>query len=317
MKNKLKLIDVSMLSSYMGRALTGIVTLFVIAVAISAWLSGGGRGFDRGVIAVCVRVVPTEWDSQRVFEPFRSLLSGETRRPVVVTQCVDEWPMGFDLYVLPVHDYFKYERPFGIRALFEIQSSVRQSDKAVIVSRERMDGVLPVTAAPTEFVFTHPMSVNGFWVQAAALEQGGLEMPEDLRHLRFTGSAAGGERAIFDVLCGAYRFGACKLSEITALSRNGSMQPGELNVTHVDDALPELVIAARVDDSRYYTRILERVARLLDEVTSSAREDETVGLLKPRGVRGFLPLGPGRIEEARQLFDRYGVVFDSTQVVRP
>ncbi|MEJ2720659.1 MAG: hypothetical protein P8181_05905 [bacterium] len=316
MKNKLRLIDVSMLSTYMGRALTGFVTLFVIAVAVGAWLSGGGRGFDRGVITVCVHALPEEWDARRIFEPFRSLLSAETRRPVVVTECGEERPAGFELYVLPVDEYFRYERPLGIRALFEIQSSARRIDKAVVVSREPIETGVPKTATVNEFVFTRPMSVNGFWVQADALERTGLGMPTDLRDLEFTGSAAGGSRAVFDVLCGAYRFGACKLSEITDLLRDGSMQAGELHVWDAGDALPEVVIAAR-GSLEYYERKLGSVAGMLDEVTSPPRENETVALLKSRGVRRLVPLGPERISETRRLFERYGVVFDSTRVVSP
>jgi hypothetical protein len=317
MKNKLRLIDVSMLSSYMGRALTGIVTLFVIAVAISAYFNGGGRGFERGVIAVCVRVPAAVSDSEPIFEPFRSLLGRATLRPVVVTECREEWPVGFDLYVMPVHEYFKYERSLGIEALYEIQSSHRQTDKAVIVSREPVNGELPSIPATEEIVFSHPMSVNGFWVQAAALEKSGFEMPGDLRDLEFAGSVVGGDRVIFSVLCGAYRFGACRLSEVTARAQDGSVGAGELHVAHAGNVLPEMMIAARGDDSSYYKRHLERIARLLEEVTSPAREDETVGLLKSRGVRRLLPLEPERIDEARRLFENYGSVFDSTQVVRP
>jgi hypothetical protein len=88
-------------------------------------------------------------------------------------------------------------------------------------------------------------------------------------------------------------------------------------VAHAGNVLPEMMIAARGDDSSYYKRHLERIARLLEEVTSPAREDETVGLLKSRGVRRLLPLEPERIDEARRLFENYGSVFDSTQVVRP
>lgn len=312
MKNKLRLIDVSMLSSYMGRALTVFVMLFVIVVAVSAYFNEGGGGFERGVIAICVRAAPAAGDLEEFIEPFRSLLGRETRRPVVSTDCRGEWPAGFDLYVMPVHEYFEFERSMEIQALYEIQSSPRQTDKAVIISRASAADEPAPGPAPSEIVFSHPLSVNGFWVQVAELEANGFEVPDDPRSLEFAGSAVGGDRVIFSVLCGAYPYGACKLSEVVARTREGSVVAGELEVTHVGDALPELVIATRREDTEYYKRNLERIARLLEEVRLPAQEDETVGLLKSRGVRRLLPLTPERIGETRRLYEEYGGVFDSS-----
>ncbi|UCH82772.1 MAG: hypothetical protein JSW50_09855 [Candidatus Latescibacterota bacterium] len=317
MKNKLRLIDISMLSSYMGRVLTVGVTLFVIVVAIAAYLSDGGRGIERGVIAICICAVPGLGDTDQVFEPFRVLLGRETRRPVIVTKCDGEQPAGFDLYILPVHRYFEAEQKLDIQALFEIQSTERQADKAVVVSKESAGSPEQGMRSLEDIVFSHPKSVNGFWVQAAMLEINGFEMPEDLLSLNFAGTVSSGARVISDVLCGAHRYGACKLSEVTTRIRDGSVRTGELHVWPVREVLPELVIAARVGESGYFSDKLDRVAKLLDEETSPAREDETVGLLRSRGVRRLFSIDAKRIGEVRRLFEDYGGVFDSTEVVRP
>ncbi|UCG52532.1 MAG: PhnD/SsuA/transferrin family substrate-binding protein [Candidatus Latescibacterota bacterium] len=316
MKDKLRLIDVSLLSSYMGRALTVVVTVFVVSVAISAYLRGG-RGSEHNVISVCVPSSATEGEALRVFDPLRALLSREARRPVVLSECGEHWPPGFDLYVMPIHQYLLHEETLDVVALHEVESSERRRDKAVIISRTRDHGIRLSDASPADVVFSHPHAVNGFWIQAAAMKKAGFEFPDDPRELCFEGSTATGDRAVFGVLFGAYRLGACKLSELTTLANEGIVRAEEFHVVHGEDVLPELVIAAGRDEAAYYGRRLEGVARLLDEDASTATADTTVRLLKSLGVCRLVPVTADRMKRTRELFEEFGSLFDTTQVVRP
>ena len=83
MKNKVRLIDVNMLSMYMGRWATIISILFVVTLTLSA-LYGSRRG-QHNIIALCV---PSTMPPQAA-ECLRVLLGRETRRPVDVVFRVD------------------------------------------------------------------------------------------------------------------------------------------------------------------------------------------------------------------------------------
>ena len=79
MKDRIKPIDVSILSTYMGRSLTIVVTVVVVGIAISAYLAGGGP--ERNTISVCVPAGSSAIAAMRTYEPLRALLSKVTRRP--------------------------------------------------------------------------------------------------------------------------------------------------------------------------------------------------------------------------------------------
>jgi hypothetical protein len=101
------------------------------------------------------------------------------------------------------------------------------------------------------------------------------------------------------------------------LANEGTIGVGEIHVVHSEESLPELVIAARGDESAYYERELNGVARLLEEDTSTSAPHETVSLLKSLGVCRLVPVSEDRVERARRLFGEFGYLFESTQVVRP
>ena len=317
MKDKLRLIDVSMLSSYMGRALTVVVTIFVVGIAVSALLQSGGS--DHGIIRVCVPARSYTGDAVEAYEPFRALLSRETRRPVELVECGGQWPEGFDVYVMPIDEYLRYAPGLDALGLYEIKLSERRSDKAVIISRPpEMDGGHETPGVPgavmdfaevlpNEVAFSHPLSVNGFWLQAAAMVGAGFEMPGDVRELRFEGSRREGGRVVYGVLFGTYRLGACKLSEIVSLSERGVIAGDELRVIHADDVLPELVVAVKRSRSRYFGRKIGGVAKLLDEPVSPARQDHTVELLKSYGICRIDPVEESPLERAEMLFRRYSL----------
>ena len=303
MKNKIRLIDVSMLSSYMGKALTGVVTLVVIGIAVSALFDGGG--IERNVIRVCVPRGDREGEAADAWEPFRSLLGRETRRPVVVTECSGEWPRGLDVYVMPVEEFFENETNLGVTALFEVGSEPDRVDKAVVITRGAEVTVDFSRVDPRDIAFADPRSVNGYWVQAEALERRGLALPGQAV-LRFEGTRRDASRVIFGVIFGDYRFGACRFSEIASLSERGLVDPREVRTVILADALPEIVVAVGRGESAYFNRKIAALSRLLGDRGPVSTQGDTVRLLKALGVKSIEPLGAQRLERTRGLFERFG-----------
>jgi hypothetical protein len=314
MKNKTRIIDVSMLSSYMGRWLTLGVTILIILVAASA-LYNGDHGAHRDVIRVCVPAGLHSGESASKFEPFRALLSRESRRPVVLVECADEWAADCDLFVMPIDEYLHRAPKFPILPLFEIRTSERQPDKAILIAGQTVEGMELSGAAAGDVAFAHPLSINGFWLQADLLGRLGADL--DREGCRFEGTREDGTPVIYSVLYGRYRWGACKLSELSVLIERGILKAGSVRVVHSEDALPEMVICAREDDSSYYVRKLTAVANLLDEAGSPSRRDKTVDLLKSHGIRRLDPVSRTQLDRAAVLFDLFGAAGGTDETIRP
>ncbi|MDH3216785.1 MAG: phosphate/phosphite/phosphonate ABC transporter substrate-binding protein, partial [Candidatus Krumholzibacteria bacterium] len=214
MKDRIKPIDVSIISTYMGRSLTAVVAVFVIAVAVSALISR--RGVERNVIDVCVSDGHEIARSLQVYEPLTILLSRETRRPVILHACVDTWVSGHDVYIMPIDEFFRHGRRLDLEALFEVKHGERD-DEAVLIARDSLGMADCADVSPSQVAFSTPDSVNRFWVQMSMLSQRGFKGPNSLSDFRFEGSAFDGTRVVFGVLYGQYRLGACKRSDIGSL----------------------------------------------------------------------------------------------------
>jgi hypothetical protein len=314
MKNKIQLIDVSMLSSYMGKALTGIVTLFVIGIAVSALIDGSG--IERNVIRMSVPRGHLQGEALDRWEPFRALLARETRRPVVVTEADGEWPAGFDLYVLPADVFFENESRLAVTALFDVRSDADGRDKALVIANALAGPVDISSVRPDEIVFADPRSVNGFWVQADALAGKGVAIPADAK-LRFDGTMRDATRVVFDVVFGRCTLGACRSDELSALTARGIIRPREVLAVLASDELPETIIAADRREARYFEKRISSLARLLDEPGSVSGQGDTVRLLKARGVERIEPLSAPRIERTRALYERFGKPASSNAAVSP
>jgi hypothetical protein len=314
MKNKLRLIDVSILSSYMGKALTALVTVFVVGIAVSVLIDG--RGIERNFIRVCVPAGSRPGEAVKNYEPLRSVLARETRRSVMLVECTGEWPRGCDLYLMPVVEFFRWERGLDVEALYEVGSSERRNDKAIIIAPKSLDSLQlsPITAR--DVAFSHPTSVNGFWVQANALSGRGIEWAGNA-DLRFEGAVGDATRVICGVAVGAFRFGACKLSEVSSLSEKGIIDAGEIRVVRSDDALPETVVAVDRREVRYFESKIGSISKLLEYESPDAELRDSVRLLKAVGICRLDRLRQDRLDEVRKLFGRFDVLSRSLAAVRP
>jgi hypothetical protein len=319
MKNKIRIIDVSILSSYMGKALTVLVTLFVIGIAVSALFSGGG--IERNVIRVCVPRGERAGEAVVTWEPFRALLAGETRRPVVVSESGGEWPAGFDLYVMPVCDHFENGSRLGVDVLFEISATQGRRDRAVVIARSSAargsaDAVDFSSVDPGDIAFADPRSVNGYWVQAGALAERGLDVA-GAESLRFEGTTRDATRVIFAVLFGGARFGACRLSEIASLAGRGAIGPREIRTVITADALPDLVVSADRRESAYFEKKIAAISERLGERAAPSARGDAARLLEARGIAAFEPLPASRLEQTRRLYERFGAAARRSVSVSP
>ncbi len=299
MKDRIKPIDLSIISTYMGRWLTLVIALFVVGVAISALVSGGDA--QHNIIDICV------YDDRpsrvmSVYEPLRLLLSDETRRPVVL-HAGDEKHLQCDLFVMSTHEFLMRSDELGIEAIYEIRRTAKRGDSAILIARSE-ESIDYSRLSPEDVVFSDPHSVNGFWVQLSMLSKQGFRIPELLSDLRFAGGEGDQSRVVLGVVYGAYRLGACRLSDVTSLTERGVIGRGEVAVLEREDALPETVIATRTSGTRYYTRKLKNIARLVDEAASPVNQPETVRLLKSYGVAALEPVSRGQIREVGDLFER-------------
>jgi len=316
MKNKLKIVDVSFLSNYLGKWLTTFIAVIVIGLAVHALVTRGGSS-ARNIVSICLPDTHSP-EGKPAYEPLRSLVRHETRRPVELSTCAGEWVPGHDLYIMPIADYFRFAEMLNVEALFEVTDSERRTDNAVLITRPDValasDRPDYSDLSADDVAFMSATSINGFWIQADRMRSAGFELPEDIESVRFEGKGDTVERVIFGVLYGPYRLGACRLSDVTTLFERGVIRPGEVRILQKGEALPEVVIAANPEEADYYRRKLRNIGtRLAGEATSNA-PDETVELLRSGGFRGLWPISPERLARARELYDTYAGLYGASRI---
>ena len=105
MKNRIKPIDISIISGYLGRFQTTIVALLVIAITAHAFMT---RNTARGHVPL---VIAVPGDSGR-FEPFGRIIARRSARTVKLA--VDEWTDAAELFVLPPQEFFRHREALGL-----------------------------------------------------------------------------------------------------------------------------------------------------------------------------------------------------------
>jgi ABC-type phosphate/phosphonate transport system substrate-binding protein len=237
------------------------------------------------------------------YEPLRTLLSDETRRPVVL-HAGDEQHVECDIFIMSTHDFLAKTDGLGVEAIYEIRRTAKREDSAILIARSPREKVDYSQLSAADIVFSSPHSVNGFWMQLAMLAENGFQMPASSSDFRFAGGDGDQSRVILGVVYGAYRLGACRLSDVALLTERGVIDGDEIAVLERRDALPETVIAVRPGDARYYAAKLKNIARLVDEAAAPVNQPETVRLLKSYGVGGLEPVDGGHIRKAGGLLAR-------------
>jgi hypothetical protein len=316
MKNKLKIVDVNILSSYMGNWLTLAIVVFVFAVTVSALMSGGG-GTERNIVNIYVSASDETRDPVVTYDPLRRMLSARTRRPAVVELCKEAWPPGGDVYVIPIADYLALRDQLGIVALFSVSATERQKDRSVIVARSSDTPLDLSQLSVREMAFTSPHSINGFLLPLAMLSDDGVDMPQNPGDFHFEGAQQNATRVVLGVICGEYRAGGCTLNDVTTLTDRGVIHMGELRILRARAALPEVLIAAPRRESGYFRRKFSEIDGLMIASVSAAGESEPVKLLKSFGIMGLKPIDPAEIDEAGRLIEQYHSLFGEPGAGKP
>jgi hypothetical protein len=303
MKNKLRMIDINIVSTYMGRFLTIIVTVIVMAITVSALVSKGGMRNHQSLL-VEVPPVAGEPDASAWFEPLRDLLAVETKRTVKVQVRGGGWRGGCELYVFPIAEFLAVGQHHGLVPLYEIGSLERRRDAALLIARNAESS--PAEPSADDVLFSHPQSVNGFWIQLKMLEAAGFPTPERLESLHFASAPAPGARVVYSVLMGEFPVGACRASDLAKAVSAGGVGKDELTVIRSSPATPETVIACRPADVDYYRRVLARTAARVAAPDASDHGQSAVALLKSKGMRSLRPVSAEELTRTTELFDEMG-----------
>jgi hypothetical protein len=304
MKNKFRMIDINIVSTYMGRYLTLGVTVVVLAITISALTGPGGLRNHRPLTLV-VPSRPGGGDTTPRFEPLRELLAIETGRRVWLQNRAEESCRDCDLFVMTLQEFLDEQRFRDLVPLYSIEAIERGRDAAVLIAR---GGVAPMGSPPgvDDVMFSHPRSINGCWVQLGLLESEGFRTPGRLDSLRFAPAPAPGAglRVVYSVATGECALGACRASDLSGAVRAGGVGRGELSIVRSSPAVPELLIACRAADADYYLRVLTKTAARVAASAVGARDRDAVELLKSRGMRSLRPISGAEIERAAALYEK-------------
>lgn len=299
MKNKVRLIDITVVSEYMGRFLTAIVSAIVIVITVSALVSKGGVR-DHKTLLVGVPPMQGVDATEDYFEPLRLLLALESGRTVEVDSHTPGWCRQCELHLLPIAEFVAVAAERDLVPIYSICRTRSGADAAVVVARS--DDIRSLVPTPQNVMFVDPQSVNGCWVQLAQLESRGFASPDRVASLRFAPMPSAA-RVVYSVLTGASAYGACRQSDLTELAAAGDLDRNELQVVFSSPAVPELVVACRPADAEYYRHLLSRSAARIAVLESSGRVREVVELLKSRGMRSLRPVSQDEFDRTVALFD--------------
>jgi len=286
MKNRIKPIDISIVSSYMGRFLTAIVAALVFAITIHAYAT---RGSDLAHVEFAIGMTAPEGFA----EPLRELVAASTSRRVGLAAGEDKWDATCELFILPLCDFLELRGKMHLHGLFSLGAA--PNDRAVVIARgaETAD---PSRLRSADILFAGPDAPNGYWAQLMALSRAGAPLPDGSAGLRFTPDNGGGERVVYSVVDGVTRYGACRASDVSRLVDRGQIAAGEVSVALDTPALPEFVVAAPEAKVAYFARKLGGLGALIDDPGESGWRD-TVELLHERGIGSFRPISRTQMTE--------------------
>lgn len=306
MKNKIRLIDINIVSSYMGRFLTAIVAVLVLSITVAALVDEDGNR-DHKVLVLGVAGLGSTEKTLEYYEPFKDFLARSSGRAVKVRVIDGEIDPECELYLLPWREYFYGGRNLALLPIYSVCRVSGGRDSAVLIVRGDRDAADLTALGPSDVVFAHPHSFNGFLIQLRALESrgaGGFAVPVDPGELHFVGPPGAETRVVYEVLLGRYTAGACRRSDVDRLVEAGELARDEIAVSLAMPALPEQIIACREADREYYLDLLESMATRLASPGGSTSERDTAALLRSRRIRSLRPVIPEEVALAEELYDQ-------------
>jgi len=241
MKNKIQVIDVTIVSTYMGRYLTALVALLVFAITLSAIFSDGGS--NAGPLTVAV---PSRGDTDytlRHFEPLRAALERMAGAPVLLEVSGEKWPASCAYLVMSTHEYLRSHESEGLVALYSIEP--RGGLRGAVVIAGKSAPAMTAGVRPGDILFTGPHAINGCWLQMQALERDGVVPAPEMDKFAFAPPPGHGERVVYSVASGNYPFGAVAQHILDEMLLDRRVLPGEIDVVLREAPLPEMLLCAR------------------------------------------------------------------------
>jgi len=298
MRQKIELIDFSLISTYFGKYLTVFVTLVVFAITASALLSNGsGVG---GVLKIAVSIGNSSEDPVRHFEPFGLLLSSQVRGAVeIVPFAEDEGDI--DLYIMSLDRFLRERERLHLVPLRSIVDFMGDTNNAVMITSASNENIAYESLSPAQVAFTDSLSANGFWLPLEELEKRGFRLPDRKDQLLFEGSEDHACRIILGVQWKRYTLGACTMNDIISLEKRGLMERDDIRVVFQTDALPRLLFAAPGDEAAPLGDVLERIDGILLSPDIPRDLRAAVAEMHAAGFRRLLPVGEDRIARADRL----------------
>lgn len=279
----MRVIDVGIVSTAIGRRLTLFLLALVLAITVSAmWPDDDPR---PSMIRVGVSEAVGAGDASRSYSALARLLTDVTGAPARIVDLTGESTPGCDLYLLPAAEYCAQP---GLRALYAVRRAGGSEGGVIIAAAGDQPDVSELS--PNDIVFVAARSVNGCWLQADTLS---LRIDETFN---FAGRA---ERVVAAVVHGRYRAGACGRPELNLLLDSGVVYADEIEVVLEIPGLPEVVLACYASELDTFEDILVGLG------AAFASDSGVVASLETRtGILGFAPVGERQREALRALYER-------------
>lgn len=298
MKQKIELIDFTLISTYFGKYLTVFVTLAVFAITGGALLNNkAGVG---GVLKIAVTSGNAADEQMRRFEPFGLLLSSQVRRAVEIVPYSTEEP-DVDLYIMTLDRFLEDRRRLNLVALRSLVDFIANEDIAVVITAVSRDTVACDLLHPSQVAFTDSFSANGFWLQVEDLEKKGFRLPERMDQLRFEGSESHSLRVVLGVQWNRYILGACRMSDLIFLENRGLLNLEDIRIVSQMDALPEVLFAATPQKAPLLRDALEHVDDILLSPGAPHGLRVAVAEIHAAGFRRLLPVSEDQLARAEKL----------------
>jgi hypothetical protein len=247
----------NMLSSYLGRWISLVMLVFLVALAAAAlFLEPDYPAHVPLRIGVCA------FDSTVAGPVLRSFASSVREQDGGDITWV--WlgpggePAGCDFYIMTSLQMLSVREESGMECL--------------LLSTPREDGslsmgvvIVPRNGEPdwSRTAFTSVSSATGFISPLAAIAAGGVQLSAVSYETLSDACPVCGEAVAYGVLLGRYGAGGMSLEELRRIEGSGAVEPGALRVLFTGPELPEIVLvsdpATEKWKARGFVRILPRV----------------------------------------------------------
>ncbi len=278
----------NVLSSYLGRWISLVILLLLVALAAAAlFLEPDYPAHVPLRIGVCA------FDSVAAGPVLRSFASSVREQDGGDITWV--WlgpggePAGCEFYIMTLLQMLSAREESGMKCL--------------LLSTPRRDGslsmgvvIVPRDGEPdwSRAAFTSASSATGFISPLAAIAASGVQ-PSTVSYETLSDACpVCGEAVAYGVLLGRYGAGGMSLEELRRIEESGMIEPGALRVLFTGPELPEIVLAADPATEKWKSRgFARRLPRIADRLSDPLRRE-----MARLGMAAFRPPAGGELDLA-------------------